>query len=230
MKVVSNVLRVLAVVLAIGTLVAFFFPFVEATLADKTATINGLECALGADLSAEFGAEMASFKGGYFLGSLILTALVAITMIAGLVSKKKGWNGMAIILGILNIILLVSFITSEPASYVDMGRVFGATLVYTDMFIVAVAGGIASVVVCAGGVLAKDAVECKETGRLPLLKRVVKFLREYKSELKKVVWPGPRGVVKNTLVVLGFCGLALLLIWLVDLGLRELFELCFKTN
>ncbi|MBR6549444.1 MAG: preprotein translocase subunit SecE [Clostridia bacterium] len=111
-----------------------------------------------------------------------------------------------------------------------MGRVFGATLTYTAIFTAAVIGGIASVVVCIAGVLVKDAVECKETGRLPILKRVVKFLREYKSELKKVVWPGPRSVVKNTLVVLGFCGIALLLIWLVDLGLRELFELCFKTN
>ncbi len=230
MKIVSIFLRVLAVVLAVGTLVAFFFPFVQATLSGASADINGLECALGADLSKEFGPEMASFKGSYFIASLILTALAAVTMIAGLVSKKKGWNGVAIVLGILNSILLISFIANQPSAYVDMGRVFGATLTYTAIFTAAVIGGIASVVVCIAGVLVKDAVECKETGRLPILKRVVKFLREYKSELKKVVWPGPRSVVKNTLVVLGFCGIALLLIWLVDLGLRELFELCFKTN
>ncbi len=227
MKFVSNFLRVLAVVLAVATLAAFFFPFVEVVVGDKTATINGLQCAFGADLTKALGENMTTYKGGYYVGSLILTVLTAAAMVAGLFSKKKGWDGTAIITGIINCIMLISFIAKQPSAYVDMGHVMGATLAYTTVFTLAVAGGIASVVMCIVGVLAKDAVECKETGNLTIPKRVLKFLREYKSELKKVVWPGPRGVVKNTVVVLGFCGIALLLIWLVDMGLGKLFELCF---
>ncbi|MBQ6818333.1 MAG: preprotein translocase subunit SecE [Clostridia bacterium] len=82
---------------------------------------------------------------------------------------------------------------------------------------------------CIVAILVKDAVACKESGELTIPKKLVKFLREYKSELKKVVWPGPRSVIKNTLVVLAVCAAALLLIWLVDLGLGELFDLCFKS-
>ena len=229
MKFLGNFLRVLAAVLAVATVAAFFFPFVEATLSGAKATLNGLECAFGADLTKDFGENMTTYKGGYFVGSLILAVLTAAAMVAGLFSKKKGWSGLAIITGIINCIMLISFIANQPSAYVDMGHVVGATLAYTQVFTLAVAAGIASVVVCIAGVLAKDAADCKETGNLTIPKRVLKFLREYKSELKKVVWPGPRSVVKNTLVVLGFCGAALLLVWLADMGLGKLFELCFKN-
>ena len=230
MKFASNVLRFLAVVLAVGTLVAFFFPFVDVAVSDKTATLNGLQCAMGGDLSDTLGAGMETFKGGYFFGAFVFVILTALSMVLGLVSKKKGWNGTALVTGVLASILLVVFIADDPVAYVDMGRVAGATLSYTLFMLLAVIGSIASVVVCAAGVLAHDAVVCKETGDLTILKKIFKFLREYKSELKKVVWPGPRSVVKNTLVVLGFCAVALLIIWLVDLGLGELFELCFGNN
>lgn len=227
MKFVSNFLRVLAVVLAVATFVAFCLPMVEVTLAGAKASLNGLQCAFGGDLSEELGSGMTTFKGGYFFGALVLTVLTAVTMIAGLFSKKKGWNGTALVTGILAAILMVVFIANRPEAYVDLGRVTGATLSYTLFMILGVIASVATVVVSTAGVLAKDAVECRETGKLTIPKRIVKFLREYKSELKKVVWPGPRSVVKNTLVVLGFCGVALLLIWLVDLGLGKLFELCF---
>ena len=61
MKFVSNFLRVLAVVLAVGTLVAFFFPFVDVTVSEANATLNGLQCAMGGDLSEQLGAGMTTF-------------------------------------------------------------------------------------------------------------------------------------------------------------------------
>ena len=43
----------------------------------------------------------------------------------------------------------------------------------------------------------------KETGKKPGLgKRIAKWWREMKSELKKVVWPTPKQVVNNTIVAL----------------------------
>ncbi len=43
-----------------------------------------------------------------------------------------------------------------------------------------------------------------------------KWFREMKSELKKVVWPNRKTVVKNTLTVLG-CTLAIgVFIWIFD--------------
>ena len=48
------------------------------------------------------------------------------------------------------------------------------------------------------------------------LGRVCKYFRELRSELKKVVWPTPQQVLKNTLVVV-CCVIAVgLFIWLFD--------------
>jgi len=41
-----------------------------------------------------------------------------------------------------------------------------------------------------------------DTKKLGLGKRLVKWFREMRSELKKVVWPTPKQVVNNTWIVL----------------------------
>lgn len=228
MKFVSISLRVLAVVLAVATVAAFFCPFVEVANVSNQGVLNGLECAIGTDLTDTFG--VSTYKGTWILGSLVLTVITAAFMIVSLFAKKKGWDAMAVITGLLNTILLLVFICNGPSAYVDIRPIVATSMAYQWGMIVAVAAGIATWVMCIVAILVKDAVVCKETGELTIPKKVFKFLREYKSELKKVVWPGPRSVVKNTLVVLGVCAAALLLIWLVDLGLGELFDLCFKTN
>ena len=44
----------------------------------------------------------------------------------------------------------------------------------------------------------------------------IKWFRELKSELKKVVWPNRKTVVKNTLTVLGVTLLLGAFIWIFD--------------
>ena len=62
--------------------------------------------------------------------------------------------------------------------------------------------------------------------------KVAKYFRELKSELKKVVWPTPKQVLKNTLVVV-CCVIAVgVFIWLFDaiagLGIDGLIALVTK--
>jgi len=47
-------------------------------------------------------------------------------------------------------------------------------------------------------------------------KRIAKWFREMKSELKKVVWPTPKQVAKNTFVVLACVLVVGALIYLFD--------------
>ena len=54
--------------------------------------------------------------------------------------------------------------------------------------------------------------------------KVRKYFRELRSELKKVVWPTPKQVLKNTLIV-GACVLVVgIFIWLFDLVARLGFD------
>ena len=45
---------------------------------------------------------------------------------------------------------------------------------------------------------------------------VARYFRELKSELKKVVWPTPQQVGKNTMIVGACCGIVGVCIWLFD--------------
>ena len=52
--------------------------------------------------------------------------------------------------------------------------------------------------------------------------KVGKFLREYRSELKKISWPTFSEVVKNTLITLVVVLIVGIIVWLVDWGVSSL--------
>ncbi|HHW00692.1 MAG TPA: preprotein translocase subunit SecE [Clostridiaceae bacterium] len=56
-------------------------------------------------------------------------------------------------------------------------------------------------------------------------KKFVRFFKDTRSELKKVIWPTKQQMVNNTLTVLFFCLVVGIIIWLVDFGLTKVLEL-----
>ena len=46
--------------------------------------------------------------------------------------------------------------------------------------------------------------------------RICKYFRELRSELKKVVWPTPKQVLKNTMIVLACVLIVGVFIWMLD--------------
>jgi len=53
--------------------------------------------------------------------------------------------------------------------------------------------------------------------------RILKWFREMRSELKKVVWPTPKQIVNNTFVALTVMACAAVVIWALDLAAGEIF-------
>ena len=60
----------------------------------------------------------------------------------------------------------------------------------------------------------------KDDTKPGFFKRVGKWFREMKSELKKVVWPTPHQVLKNTLIVLACVAVVGVFIWVFDFVAR----------
>ena len=56
----------------------------------------------------------------------------------------------------------------------------------------------------------------KEETKPGFFKRVAKWLREMKSELKKVIWPTGKQLVNNTLIALGMMIASAIVIWGFD--------------
>lgn len=56
----------------------------------------------------------------------------------------------------------------------------------------------------------------KDDAKPGFFKRVAKWFREMKSELKKVIWPTPKAFMKNTLVSLGMMFASAIVMWAFD--------------
>ena len=63
---------------------------------------------------------------------------------------------------------------------------------------------------------------------------VCRYFRELRSELKKVVWPTPKQVAKNTLIVLACVAVVLVIVGLFDIvaaeGINGLINLISKLK
>jgi len=61
-----------------------------------------------------------------------------------------------------------------------------------------------------------NAVKKEDVRKLSLPKKVAKWWREMKSELKKVIWPTPKQTLNNTIAALIVMVLAAIVIWGFD--------------
>ena len=58
---------------------------------------------------------------------------------------------------------------------------------------------------------------------------IARYFRELRSELKKVVWPTPKQVLKNTLIVIACVLIVGIFIWLFDFVAGEGIAWLIKT-
>ena len=65
----------------------------------------------------------------------------------------------------------------------------------------------------------------KEDTKLGFFKRIGKWFREMKSELKKVIWPNGKTLSNNTLVALSMMVISAVLVW----GFDELAQMLVKA-
>ena len=68
----------------------------------------------------------------------------------------------------------------------------------------------------------------KDDSKPGLFKRIAKWFREMKSELKKVVWPTPKALAKNSLISVVFMLVSALVLWGADLIASLAVNLLFR--
>ncbi len=59
--------------------------------------------------------------------------------------------------------------------------------------------------------------------------RFIKFFKDLRSEIKKVVWPSKKKVINNTIVVLVVTCISSIVIWGVDSALAQLLKLALSA-
>lgn len=225
MKAINKISQILAVAFSAAAVVLFFMPFVN-----LNAATGGDYTFIGGELA--FGTKLEGigqlYKSSHILFCFILS--IVSVLFAGLTFKFKKIRYWAPAVALTDAIYMLVIALSRPGMFVDSRPlVLTSAPVYT-IFVLLVS--IVLFAAAAFGVchlFVDDKIMVMEGQRkYTILQRLIRTLRDYKSELKKIVWPGVNDVVNNTLVVLVICAIIGAFIWLVDFGLGSLMEVISK--
>ncbi len=233
MKTVNRICQVLAIAFGLGALVMFFLNFADITTiaGDKVSGV-GTVFAFGGKLKiGETAYNMA--KSSKLLFSFLLTAIGFLMSIFAFKSKKLRYAAPAF--GLFTAIYMLVLRLKTPFEVLDLRaekglRVNPAEISFAPFFWVCVIALFLFAIAGIAHLLIDDYLEvlASKGEKLTICKRIVRFFRDYKSEVKKIVWPGIRDVVKNTLIVLIMCLIVGVLIWGFDFGLGKLLEAILK--
>ena len=72
-------------------------------------------------------------------------------------------------------------------------------------------------------------VKKKENGFVRFFKRIARYFREMKSELKKVQWPTRKQTINNTLIVIACVVVVGIFIWIFDFLAGTAIDLIITT-
>ncbi len=227
MKVINKICQILAILFGVTALFLFFTNFATIVSAQGTYNIAGSILAFGGKLSAA-GVKMAKSSDLLFCFLVSLLAVVC----GGFTFKSKGARYFSPAFALVGAIYMLVITLSAPNLFIDT-RPLEVALATDVSYCLSVTLATVALFVCFGfgtaHLLIDDYIIASASkDKLTLPKKIVRFLRDYKSETKKIVWPGFKDVVKNTIIVLIMCAIVGAFIWLVDFGLGSLLEALLK--
>lgn len=229
MKTLNKVCQFLAIALGLAAIVLFFLKFATFTLADgQTVAFAGTEISFGTEkVIGKIPYDMA--KSADILFCFWLTVIAFLFSIFSFKSKFSRY--FVPVVGLIDGIYMLVIALSDAKKFVD-GRPLTVELGVLDIkyskFVLLTAICILAFAVVAGAYLFIDdylEVLASKGSKKTIFRRVIAFFKDYKSEVKKIVWPGFKDVLKNTVIVLIMCLIIGLLIWGIDYGLGKLLAL-----
>ena len=224
MKVVNNILKILTLVFSVAGLALFFTNFVTFNLSNGDAYgLVGAQMAFGGYCEA-IASNVA--KSPKIIFCMILSIIAVIASAYNVWKNSVASRWFTIVTNAVSGIYMLVVALSKPWRFFDL-RPFSniSDIAYTPFVLVTALVILAALCLSVAHQLVADAIIAKEEKKLTILKKVAKFLREYKAEINKIVWPNLKSVVKNTLIVLAMCAIFGVFVWLLDLGLGALIGL-----
>ena len=225
MKAVNKISQILAIVFSAAAVVLFFAPFAQVVTKTGDYQFIGAQLAFGTTINESLG-QLA--KSSHILFCFVLSVISV--LFAGLTFKFKKIKYWAPAAALATAIYMLVIVCSRPGMFVDSRPlVLTQAPSYTIFVLLIVVALFLAAVFAACHLFVNDLIMVREgKAKKTILRRLITTLRDYKSELKKIVWPSVNDVVKNTLVVIAMCLLIGVFIWLVDFGLGSLIEAITK--
>lgn len=227
-KVVNKACQVLATLFGVAALVFFFFNFAQFQISNvgETVSASGLQIAFGSEVME--GTKIA--RSADVLFCFILAVLGVAMSVFTFFSKSKVLKYVVAADNAAVAIYMLVIALSNPWKFVDTRPFNVVGLNYTPFVLIVSIVMFAALLASVAYILINDYIEVRESkgSKKTLLKRIGQFFKDYKSECKKIVWPGLKEVLKNTGIVLIMFVVIGAIIWLVDFGLNELLKSFWK--
>lgn len=228
MKTVNRICQILSVIFAAVSLVLFFTNFATITTSAGSVDAVGAALGFGSKLTiADVEYDMA--RSADILFCFWLTVIGLLLSVFSFKSKKVRYFAPAFGLGTGIYMLVIAL--SDAAKFVDARplttKVAPVGIEYAGSVLLTAIALLLFAVAAAAYLLIDDYIEVMQSkgAKRTIAQRVIGFLKDYKSEIKKIVWPGVKDVAKNTLIVLVMCLIVGAFIWLLDLGIGKLIDL-----
>jgi len=225
MKTLNKVCQILAIVFGLASIVLFFTNFATIVTDGAAEKLVGTELAFGTEVTTAANKVYPMAKSSQILFCFILTVIAAV--LSAFSGKKKGLRYAAPGFGIVAAVYMLVISLSKAWNFVDSRPMMNVTKVsYTPFVLITAISLFVFVIFAVAYLLIDDKLEVMASNgeKLTIVKRIVRFFRDYKSEVKKITWPGRSEVIKNTGIVLIMCAIIGLLIWAVDFGLGQLLD------
>lgn len=223
-KVANKTCQVLATLFSVAALVFFFFNF--AVFNGGQFSASGLQIAFGSKVFE--GTDIA--KSADVLFCFLLAVLGVAMSVFTFFSKSKALKYLVAADNAAVAVYMLVIALSNPWKFVDT-RPFNVTgLEYTPFVLIVSIVMFAALVASVAHIFIDDRIEvlASKGAKKTIIKKIVGFFKDYKSECKKIVWPGIKEVLKNTGIVLVMFLVIGAIIWLVDFGLGNLLESIWK--
>ena len=221
MKTINKVCQILGLLTGVAALVMFFTNFASIVSATTSFTATGAELAFGSTVNG-----IALHKSYKLLFCFLVTVLTVV--LCGFSFKSKGAKYATPVSAAVVAVFMLVVTLGDPYKYINADGVSAKSITYVFAGLITVTALLfACVALSAAHLFINDYIEC--AGKKPtIIKRVIKFFRDYKSEAKKIVWPTFKDVVKNTVIVLIMCVVVGAFIWILDFGLSKLLSLIWS--
>ena len=224
MKILNRVFQILAIVFSVTALVLFFTKFATIAFSGGEASFVGAELGFGTKKTvSDVTYDMA--RSADILFCFFLTVFGVIFSILSF--KSKGLRYTAPAVGLIDGVYMLVIALSKPNLFVDTRPLPAVTGITYGKGVLLTAIALLVFTVFAAAYLFVDdylEVEASKGAKRTIMQKVFAFFKDYKSEIKKIVWPGIKEVLKNTLIVLIMCLIVGAFIWLLDFGLGKLLE------
>ncbi len=224
MKALNKISQILAIVFGVGALVLFFVPFANIVTNGVTVSPVAAQLAFGGKVNVGEAVYDLS-RSSHILFTFWLTVIAVVMSFFSFKSKSLRYGSSAVAL--ITAVYMWVIALSSDNRFIDVRPLVNVSSVKHTVFVLVLAiVALCFAVFAIAYLFIDDYIEAKDSkDKKTIAQRVVLFFRDNKSEVKKIVWPGIRDVLKNTITVLVMCLVIGVLIWVIDFGLGKLLEL-----